>query len=82
MHRGFPDGDYRSNQAMTGWSWYQGDNTLNRFGPQYDSKVHSDGAKLWPGARRAAANGITTDYPGAVEQSWTAPGGDAHQRGA
>jgi len=33
-----------------GWPWYPRDNTIDRSGPQYDSKVHSDGAKLWTGA--------------------------------
>jgi len=66
---------------MAGWQWYPRDNVVNRSGPQHYSKVHSDGAKLWSGARRTAASRITTGYPGTAEQGWTALGGNAHQRG-
>ena len=31
-------------------AWYQGDNTVNRSGPQYSSKVPSHSAKLRCGA--------------------------------
>jgi len=31
VQRVFPSGDYRNDSAMTGWSWYRGDNTADAF---------------------------------------------------